>query len=269
MKREEGRGGKRKPIVEEEEEDVKKDENVEHKAADLEAKEEDDAKKPHEEKIIRAPQTQAVTKILAEHNTTMNQSKGAAHTGNVAGQSAEVAAKSQKKLIVRKETTSLFLQNNELSSINNLYTVLHDVMWNHHNLQWIDLSYNHLTEIELEILNFPCLKVLYLHGNEISNLEECRKLQNLHMLQTLTLYGNRIEQIKGYRMWVLGVMYQKSENLKKFDQVVVTRQEFDSVIVWNEYTHKTGAKKLQKLKPPQRNDAPAETEEAGKKTASK
>ena len=73
LKREEGRGGKRKPIIEEEEEDQKKDENVEHKVADHETKEENEAVKVHEEKIIRAPQTQAVTKILAEHNTTMTQ----------------------------------------------------------------------------------------------------------------------------------------------------------------------------------------------------
>jgi hypothetical protein len=46
-----------------------------------------------------------------------------------------------------------------------------------------------------------------MHGNEITNLEECRKLQQLLNLQSLTLYGNPIEQIKGYRMWVLGVMY--------------------------------------------------------------
>jgi Leucine-rich repeat (LRR) protein len=46
-----------------------------------------------------------------------------------------------------------------------------------------------------------------LHGNQISSIEEVRKLQNLPLLTTLSLYGNPIEQIKGYRMWVLGVMY--------------------------------------------------------------
>jgi hypothetical protein len=44
-----------------------------------------------------------------------------------------------------------------------------------------------------------------------------RKLQNFDQLQTLTLFGNPIEQIKGYRMWVLGVMYEKNENLRRFD----------------------------------------------------
>jgi Leucine-rich repeat (LRR) protein len=50
------------------------------------------------------------------------------------GDNSDVKAKSQKKLIIRRETTSLFLQNNELSSIVGLYNVLTDVMWNHSNL---------------------------------------------------------------------------------------------------------------------------------------
>lgn len=52
-------------------------------------------------------------------------------------------------------------------------------MWNVNNLQWLDLAYNQLTEIEDEILNFPNLKVLYLHGNDIRCLEETRKLTQL------------------------------------------------------------------------------------------
>jgi len=36
-------------------------------------------------------------------------------------------------------------------------------------------------------------------------------------LHTLTLYANPIEQIAGYRMWVLGAMYLNSVSLKKLD----------------------------------------------------
>jgi len=43
-----------------------------------------------------------------------------------------------------------------------------------------------------------------------------------------------MEQIDNYRMWVLGIMYLQSESLKKLDQVVITRKEYDAVIVWNE-----------------------------------
>lgn len=85
--------------------------------------------------------------------------------------------------------------------------VLDAVMYHWNQLLWLDLSYNYLTEIDEELLNFPELKTLYLHGNYISNLEQTKKLQKFEDLQSLTLYGNSIEQIKGYRMYVLGVMY--------------------------------------------------------------
>jgi len=85
------------------------------------------------------------------------------------------------------------LHKNELRTLKGLSNVLNDVMWNFSQLQWIDLSYNYLETIELDILDFPQLKTLYLHGNYISNLEETRKLGQLKQLTNLTLYGNPIE----------------------------------------------------------------------------
>ena len=85
--------------------------------------------------------------------------------------------------------------------------VLDAVMYHSKNLLWLDLSYNYLTTIDEDILEFPELKTLYLHGNYIQNLDQTKKLQNFQDLQSLTLYSNPIEQIKGYRMYVLGVMY--------------------------------------------------------------
>ena len=85
--------------------------------------------------------------------------------------------------------------------------VLDAVMYHSKNLLWLDLSYNYLTTIDEDILEFPELKTLYLHGNYIQNLDQTKKLQNFEDLQSLTLYSNPIEQIKGYRMYVLGVMY--------------------------------------------------------------
>lgn len=123
-----------------------------------------------------------------------------------------------RKHLVIKQTTSLFLQKNEFRTIAGLSTILKDVMWNSNRLQWIDLSYNYLERIEdVIVTEFPCLKTLYLHGNYILNLEEVRKLNTLPELHTLTLYGNPMEQIDNYRMWVLGVMYLQSESLKKLD----------------------------------------------------
>lgn len=49
----------------------------------------------------------------------------------------------------------------------------------------------------------------------------------------MTLNGNPIEEIKGYRLYVLGMMYQYDEMLRRFDSVIVTQNEFDAVLVWN------------------------------------
>ena len=55
------------------------------------------------------------------------------------------------------------------------------------------MSYNYLETIEDEILKFPNLKTLYLHGNYIASLDETRKLGQLKDLTNLTVYGNPIE----------------------------------------------------------------------------
>jgi Leucine-rich repeat (LRR) protein len=66
-------------------------------------------------------------------------------------------------------------------------------MWNPERLEWLDLSYNYMEKVDPEILMFPNLKTLYLHGNYISSLEEVKKLSELQCLQTLNLFGNFIE----------------------------------------------------------------------------
>jgi Leucine-rich repeat (LRR) protein len=55
-------------------------------------------------------------------------------------------------------------------------------MWDPSKLEWLDLSYNYLQKIEPEIMLFPNLKTLYLHGNYITNLEEAKKLSDLPYL---------------------------------------------------------------------------------------
>jgi len=123
--------------------------------------------------------------------------------------------------------------------------------------------------VDKELLQFPNLKTIYLHGNYIANLEEVKKLQELPHLQTLTLYGNIVEQIKGYRYWVLGMMYEKYETLKKFDNVVITKKEFDNVIVWNERLFETKRQKMKRLKPdnPNPKTVPKKEEEESKSGA--
>ena len=166
------------------------------------------------ERVIRAPQTQQINQILLNNNISLHNTKGP-----MAGRKVEeTKTETKKKIVVRKQTTALFLQNIELRTIESLPEVLIDVMYFPERLQWLDLSYNILESIEADLLQFTQLKTLYLHGNYISNLEETRKLNEFRDLQSLTLYGNPIETITNYRLWVLGVMYTYNENLRRLDR---------------------------------------------------
>ena len=181
----------------------------------------------------------------------------------------ETKTETKKKIVVKKTTTALFLQNNELRSVASLPLVLTEVMVcdPYSNLLWLDLSYNYLEAIEEDLLQLPNLQTLYMHGNYIANLEETKKLSGFENLQSLTLYGNPIETIKNYRLWVLGVMYTRNENLRKLDQVVVTNREFDKVLVWKERIFAQKSKRLKTLKPDvlKQPPAPPKTEEEEKK----
>lgn len=64
----------------------------------------------------------------------------------------KVEAKLKRKVHVY--CRSLFLNNNELRTIGNLRSILDFVMWNPEKLEWLDLSYNYIQEIEPEILKF-------------------------------------------------------------------------------------------------------------------
>jgi len=88
----------------------------------------------------------------------------------------------KRKKLVNVYCTSIFLNNNELRTAMGLRNILDSVMWEPSKLEWLDLSYNYLQRIEPEILEFPNLKTLYLHGNYIANLEEVKKLQDLPYL---------------------------------------------------------------------------------------
>jgi len=181
----------------------------------------------------------------------------------------ETKTETKKKILVKKTTTALFLQNNEIRTVVGLPQVLTEVMVcdPYANLLWLDLSYNYLEAIEEDLLQLQNLQTLYMHGNYISNLEETKKLSGFNNLQSLTLYGNPIETIKNYRLWVLGVMYTRNENLRRLDQVIVTNREFDKVLVWKERIFAQKSRRLKTLKPDvlKQPPAPPKTEEEEKK----
>lgn len=92
-----------------------------------------------------------------------------------------------------------------------------------------------------------------------------KKLSNIVTLQSLTLNGNPIEEIKGYRLYVLGIMFSKSETLRKLDSVIISNVEFDNVIVWNERLFKTLKEKYKKLRPADPKKPPAKEEDENAK----
>ena len=64
------------------------------------------------------------------------------------------------------------------------------------------------------------------------------------------------------------MMFEKYETLKKLDSVLVTRKEFDNVIVWNERLYASKRSKLKKLKPDNIKAPPKiEEEESKQQTA--
>ena len=66
----------------------------------------------------------------------------------------ETKTETKKKIVIKKQTTTLFLQNNHFRTIANLPKVLIDVMYNSQNLIWLALSYNYLETIEADLLEF-------------------------------------------------------------------------------------------------------------------
>lgn len=84
-------------------------------------------------------------------------------------------------------------------------------------------------------------------------------------LQSLTLNGCPIEEIKGYRLYVLGMMFSKYETLRKLDTVIISNTEYDNVLVWNERLQQNKSKNLKRLTPADPKVPPAKEEDENAK----
>lgn len=71
--------------------------------------------------------------------------------------------------------------------------------------------------------------MLYLHGNNIRRAAEIDKLSELCQLRKLTLHGNPVESLDGYRLCILSKLPQ----LMTIDFSGVTKQERKSIEIWN------------------------------------
>lgn len=103
-------------------------------------------------------------------------------------------------------TSSLWLGHNSITSTAKLQKFVNNTLASSENLSWLDLSFNAIFDIGDEIAEFPNLKILYLHGNNISNMNSILKLRKLLKLRTLTLHGNPIESLPNYRSYVITIL---------------------------------------------------------------
>ncbi|XP_048454470.1 leucine rich repeat containing 51 isoform X2 [Rhincodon typus] len=97
------------------------------------------------------------------------------------------------------------------------------------------LSHNRLCDLSgLQQVLIQCtkLQILNLHGNQISELYEVDKLASLPHLRSLTLHGNPLELVKGYRSYVVGTVPQ----LKSLDYSTITKQDRSTATVLKSFT---------------------------------
>jgi hypothetical protein len=107
---------------------------------------------PKETQVIKASGQAAISQILSvnislQSNKNTGATMGIRKTDEVNGSGTE----NQRKKQVTTVCTSLFLNNNEIRTINGLRDILNYVVWEPSNLEWLDLSYNYLQSIEKEI----------------------------------------------------------------------------------------------------------------------
>jgi Leucine-rich repeat (LRR) protein len=237
----EPRSGERLPIPQEESVEEKKDNNLPGnpnfpKSGESEEVEEDSPKKVQQLEPFKAPQAPAVMKILQEQTT----SKTAANS--MPGHTDDNQASVVKKVKISYKTSSIMLSYNTIPDLVNLCDIFSKVVKDYQGLRWVDLSYNHLTALDRELCELPNLMSLYLHNNYVSDMKEVLKLEQSGV-KSLTMYGNPIDQLPGYRMYVITLVPQ----IKRLDSVLISKLEKDNSLV---FARRISIKKLPYLEKP-------------------
>lgn len=157
----------------------------------------------------------------------------------------------KRKIKYVNYTNAIILHSNQIRSFEKvdqtLNTILPDIDFfavpNRNKLdliQWIDISHNKIEEIHPDLLNLKFLKILYCHANHIKEIEKIAILKNCQSLLNLTLHGNPIEQIKGYRQFIIEIV----PSLEKLDFTLVSEKELDIIYHkgsrWGEKRNRNG-----------------------------
>ena len=138
------------------------------------------------------------------------------------------------KIKFKKYCNAFNVSNNKLTTIEGIHTVLESLLpelsfssklTKVQLIQWIDISRNKLTSIHKDICELPYLKILYVHGNNIQEIGKVTALGNCKSLTSLTLYGNPMDHIKGYRNFII----EMCPLLEKLDGAVISEKELDVI----------------------------------------
>ena len=156
------------------------------------------------------------------------------NAGSTKKEEAKQSQEKKRKIKFKKYCNAFNVSNNKLTTIEGIHTVLDALLpelsfpskLNKVQLiQWIDISRNKLTDIHRDICELPYLKILYVHGNNIQEIEKVTALGNCKSLTALTLYGNPIDHIKGYRNFII----EMCPLLEKLDGAVISEKELDII----------------------------------------
>ncbi|KAL8582811.1 hypothetical protein ACOMHN_066827 [Nucella lapillus] len=131
------------------------------------------------------------------------------------------------------------MNNNQLSEIAALKTFAVRKFINPMSIAWIDLSFNTLTKIDPILTEFENLQILYLHGNNISGLQEVDKLGQLSKLKKLMLHGNKLEKETGYKLYVISTL----PGLRNLDGSAVTKCDVMTASNWRKMNNPGRKKK--------------------------
>lgn len=123
----------------------------------------------------------------------------------------------------RYNSNVIRLANNNLVDTKGLYQMALDVVEYPEEVAWLDLSFNEITVISEDILEFPALKMIYLHGNKIRKFSDLAILKRLPNLYSVTLHGNPVENYPNYRSSMICMF----PSLKSLDFAKVTEDEKD------------------------------------------
>jgi len=231
LKTTEQRGGDRRSIEELEKEDkqkLEKDSKLENK--NTEEDEVDKNKKRKSEAVVKTDESDIVEARMFENKAEGQKGKSALPVFE--------EKKDQVKKVVKylTYTNAVILHSNQIESLAGIHDVLTTILVNPKFeltnfqtkldfIQWIDISSNHLTEIHSDILNLKFLKILYAHANYINEIKKVEVLAHCKCLINLTLHGNPIEQIKGFRHFIVELI----PTLEKFDFTLVSEKELDII----------------------------------------